>query len=266
MNISKPVLLSIVLLAVGIPWIPWVLNVNVRNFPLDEEGNLKVKLVDDEVWQLITELQSRLASLNASLIEQKERTDILNTSLTSRIEDLEGQMIFLQSVIGTLQTQINSLNASYVDLLDRVDVLEATPLTSAILSNSTHDDSVITTTAIYPDWTDMANTSVTITLNRTCSLLIMLSLKASSAEAGFSDSIAVRVMVDESVNAYPERVRLLTESHSYEDFSCHFYQSSVSAGTYTVRIQWCIEGYGAGDPPDLLSASSRTLLVMALSE
>jgi len=42
MNVSKPVLLGVVLLAVNLSGIPWILNVNVMNFPLDEEGNLKV--------------------------------------------------------------------------------------------------------------------------------------------------------------------------------------------------------------------------------
>ncbi|NIO36839.1 hypothetical protein GTO27_03950 [Candidatus Bathyarchaeota archaeon] len=43
MDISRQTMLSIALLTISMSaWIPWVLNVNVTNFPLDEHGNLKV--------------------------------------------------------------------------------------------------------------------------------------------------------------------------------------------------------------------------------
>jgi len=52
MNVSKPALLSVVLLAVSTGlWIPYILNVKVVNLPVDEQGNLKVKIVDEKPLQ-----------------------------------------------------------------------------------------------------------------------------------------------------------------------------------------------------------------------
>jgi len=99
--------------------------VDVVNLPVDEEGNLKVKLVDNELWQAIIDLHSEINSLNATL--------------TSRIEDLEGQITLLQTEIDTLQIQIDSLNASYLDLLDRVELLENMPLPRGLVSTPAYD-------------------------------------------------------------------------------------------------------------------------------
>jgi len=61
MNVSKPVLLSIALLAVSTGlWMPHILNVNMVNLPVDEEGNLLVRIIEPEepppppsVWEEI---------------------------------------------------------------------------------------------------------------------------------------------------------------------------------------------------------------------
>lgn len=56
-------------------------SVDVVNLPLDEQGNLKVKLMDDEVWQVINELQTKVESLNASIVEFQERISKLEAKV-----------------------------------------------------------------------------------------------------------------------------------------------------------------------------------------
>lgn len=57
--------------------------VDVVNLPVDEEGNLKVKLVDNELWQVVNDLQSKVDSLNASLAGLEDRVAELESTSQS---------------------------------------------------------------------------------------------------------------------------------------------------------------------------------------
>jgi len=65
--------------------------------------------------------------LNRPLLSRDHQSQIedLNATLTSKIEDLEGQMSDLQNNLTAQQTQIDSLNASILELQDRVETLES---------------------------------------------------------------------------------------------------------------------------------------------
>jgi molybdopterin-binding protein len=116
-------------------------------------------------------------------------------------------------------------------------------------------------------WVDMDDMSVSITLQRTSHLLILFSAEA---KADYLQQILVQALVGESV-ADPGYIYLTpivqetgwaflpTHSHAlgYGAYAYNFYRPSVSAGTYTIKIQWRVTG-GTGYVGD------RTLTIIAL--
>ena len=116
-------------------------------------------------------------------------------------------------------------------------------------------------------WVDMDGMSVDVTLERTCDLLILFSAEAKTSEQ--PQRILVQAKVG-TITAWPGFIYLTPEveetgwlglaTHShrldYGSYAFNFYESSVSAGTHTIKIQWQVTG-GTGN------VYYRTLCVIA---
>ena len=161
----------------------------------------------------------------------------------------------LQDDIDELKARVSELEANY-----SVTDLKLAPY--AIPFNSTFSTSYTGTTETM-NWVDMSAMSVIITLNRTSHLLIMFSSEAENTAEG--NSILLRALVG-GVVALPGAITLTPVVWDYaftydiQDnmaYTYNFYKPSVSAGTYTIKIQWMVTG-GTG------YAYYRTLMVIAL--
>jgi len=104
----------------------------------------------------------------------------------------------------------------------------------AIPFNATSSTSAISTTSTT--WVNMTGMSVDLTLTRNSTLLIMLSAEAWLDASG--DWIIVRALVNSTI-AYPRSTNIpltfLTDEAAY---SYIFYLPNVTAGSYTIYIQW----------------------------
>jgi len=126
----------------------------------------------------------------------------------------------------------------------------------SIPSNASYYDPMLIVIKPGPtDWTDLGEMSVDITTTGNSRLLIMFSAEAKVETPG--KRIYVRAMVNETV-AIPKQVTLTT-SDDYGAYSYVFYPPTVSAGTYTVTIQWNV-----WEPNVYAYIASRTLTVVAL--
>jgi len=112
-------------------------------------------------------------------------------------------------------------------------------------------------------WVDMDDMSISITLERTSHLLIMFSTEAWTADVEYR--IQVRALVGLTA-ALPGEIDLTPtmsvsalNDHTlyWMAYSYNFYQPSVTAGTYTVKMQWRVTGTTG-------YAYLRTLSVIAL--
>jgi len=128
----------------------------------------------------------------------------------------------------------------------------------AIPFNSTYQTNQLMKTT--SSWENITGTSVTITLERNSTLLIMFSTEASITLS--TASIQWRALVN-TTTAAPGAVWLQppdTTGLKWTPVSYNFYQSSVSAGQYTVYIQWSVPLGGTA------YVNARTLFVTALPE
>lgn len=105
MMLKKKHVLTTISVAVMFFLVGTMLNMN-----LTVSGGRGKEGKDEDLWKAIDELQSQIDNLNATL--------------TSRIEDLEGQMTILQNGLEAQQTRIDSLNTLHLELQDRVNALE----------------------------------------------------------------------------------------------------------------------------------------------
>lgn len=109
-------------------------------------------------------------------------------------------------------------------------------------------------------WENVTGMSVTMTLERNSTLLIMFSTEATVAHPDASINWRARVGTTDAIPGGvwlqpPDTTGLKWTSVSYD-----FYQPRVSAGQYTVYIQWSVSsGYTAW-------VRARTLFVIALPE
>jgi len=100
--------------------------------------------------------------------------------------------------------------------------------------------------------------SVTLTLDRTSHILISFSTEAYTNQQ--DKQISVRALVGILVANPGSIVLTPKEFYDYSDsraYTYTLYLPSVSAGTYTIKIQWMVSG-GVG------YVGSRTLTVIAL--
>jgi len=123
---------------------------------------------------------------------------------------------------------------------------------NAIPFNSTYRvDQLSKTTST---WENVTGTSVTITLKRNSTLLIMFSTEASVSSA--STSIKWRAKVN-GTTALPGEIWLQPATNYWSGVSYNFYEQDVNAGVYQVYIEWSVS-------VDTGYINDRTLIVIAL--
>ncbi len=125
--------------------------------------------------------------------------------------------------------------------------------------NSTYSYAVDQTTST--SWVSMPGMAVDITLTNPSTLLIMFSSEAFLDATG--NYLMVQARINSSMLAYPhaENVYLTRQTNTYSSSnSFTFYRPDVSAGTYTITIEWKVWFAGTARIND------RTLTVMALPE
>jgi len=196
------------------------------------------------------QLLNRIATLNSSLTELKQ-TNVL-----------------LQSQIDALNSRVNALEANY-----SVTNLDLAPC--AIPFNWTCTSSDCYTTETWPNWADMPNMSLTLTLNRTSQLIIVCNIQGQNIETGdapettytYLQALVNGGQVQPSVaEAFPTvQPQGMTipylpyHSHylRYGSYSYNFYSETIGPGVYTIKIQWDVTAGKA-------EAHWRSLSVMAL--
>jgi hypothetical protein len=208
--------------------------------------------------ELLLELQSRLDSLNVSLLD-------LEAYLMTRIAELEASLAAQQSNIDGLNDTIHSLE-------QRIDVLEynfSTLNACTITYNSTYSTITVGTTETL-NWVDMPYTSVNLNLNTTSYLLIMFSADAYNNNNNLNYVTFIQSLVDSTV-ALPGSWITLTPNLSDSlgtpythrhylnimAYSYNFYIPSVPPGNHTIKIQWRVTGGTA-------YVYYRTLTVLAI--
>jgi hypothetical protein len=137
-----------------------------------------------------------------------------------------------------------------------VQGLRGPPGLPGVFAMSWGTDPISTTETV--DYADMANMSVTLTLNETSDMLILVSVEATPS---LDEMIYVTAMINgeatkpgADVRLTPVRTSAYSEMASY---TFNFCEPSVSPGTYTIKIQWLVTG-GTG------YIEYRTLTVIAL--
>jgi len=195
-------------------------------------------------------LHNRLDSLNVTVVELQSKVDAL------------------ESTVAILETDITMLNATIVDHESRLATLEANYSVTnlklapyAIPFNSTYSSVQQQTTDTV--FEDMPSMSVTITLNRTSHLIIMFSAEAKVDGDGKYMQILAKV---NELMALPGGICLTPIVYDkisdydlldYMAYTYNFFQPSVEAGTYIIKIQWKVTA-GTG------YIDERTLTVIAL--
>lgn len=185
----------------------------------------------------------------------------------------DGEPINKTALLLDLQAKIDSLNETIQLLETRIIDLEYdfSLLNPYIVSyNSTYNATGAGTTETL-GWVDMPSTSVDISLNTTCYLLIMFSAESFNNNGNLNYITYIQALVDSTV-ALPGSPICLTPSistslgnpyvhrhylDSYMACSYNFYEPSVTAGNHTIKIQWRVTG-GTG------YVFYRTLTVLAL--
>jgi hypothetical protein len=201
----------------------------------------------------------RIDSLNDSVLD-------LEAYLIARIASLETSLTTQQSKIASLNETIQLLETRIIDLECNFSLLN--PYVASY--NSTYNATGAGTTETL-NWADMPSTSVDISLNTTCYLLIMFSAESFNNNTNSNDVTYMQALVDSTV-ALPGSPICLTPSISaslgypyahrhyidwYMACSYNFYKPSVPAGNHTIKIQWKVTG-GTG------YVFYRTLTVLAL--
>lgn len=193
-----------------------------------------------------------LFEVNATYTKLLGRIETLNTTLLNMETNLTTRIVNVEATVAMLQSKIDILNATLAEAQNIVGY--------AIASSNT----LVGTTETL-SWIDMTDMSVTLTLNRSCNVLIMFSTEArntanndvllratvnlAEASPGFIDLTPVTIAA--LGNPYTHIHNLDMEAHSYTFYSLD------ELGTVTVKMQWRVNG-GTG------YAGKRTLIVIAL--
>jgi hypothetical protein len=123
--------------------------------------------------------------------------------------------------------------------------------------NSTYSSGSDQTTST--SWESMPDMAVNLTLTEKSTVLIMFSTEAFLDATG--NYLMVQARINSTLLAYPDTGNVyITRQTSAESGSSsfNFYRPDVSAGTYTITIEWKVWFTGTGRVND------RTLTVMAL--
>jgi hypothetical protein len=197
----------------------------------------------------------------------------VNDTFTSLLSEIDS----LNSSISGLQSEVDSLNASNLILQSQVSQLEGNnSVTNLMLApyaipfNSTSSSVYNFTTEQYPNWNDMPYMSVTLNLSRASQLMIMFSGELQNLgpnTARENTWICLRAMINSNLaipsefnsTAVDPTSAVVYHSHylRWGTYSYSFYSQTLTAGFYTIKIQWdCTVGKA--------EALNRELTVIAL--
>ncbi len=198
----------------------------------------------EQVWTAIAGLQSQIEDVNETL--------------TSKTEELEEQMMVLQTDATALQTQIDVLSALLISMQSEVDTLNATVVSlmekvdsSGTVEAASWASNQITITDI--SWTSVPNMHVDITLNKTSSVRITMSSKCSMP----GGENYIRAVIDSGITHPGE---ILVGWYQIDQYlSLDFYMPNVAAGSHSIEIQ--CRTTGAAWP---IKFWNRLLIVTAL--
>ncbi|MDH5449428.1 MAG: hypothetical protein OEX77_00825 [Candidatus Bathyarchaeota archaeon] len=125
---------------------------------------------------------------------------------------------------------------------------------NAIPFNSTYGTESITKTTA--SWENITDLSVTMTLERNSTLLIMFSVQSALSDP--DKSVIWRAFVNTDT-ALPGSIYLQPpgEGNKWSSISYNFYKPDVSTGEYTIYVQWYVSGGTAW-------IANRVLFVIAL--
>lgn len=115
------------------------------------------------------------------------------------------------------------------------------------------------TTAV---WEDIGGMSVVITLERTSNLIVLFSTNAAMDDTGYSISWQAVMRYENGTESilWPGQVYMQPgglETSKYATLSYNWLQPNVAAGSYTVKVQWYVQGSTGW-------VYSRSLVVIAL--
>jgi len=188
------------------------------------------------------------------------KTELL-LELLSKVDDLNASVLELQGHIAVLETMVGGLEATVAFLEGRVETLEAFEVNSTYSFLSDYTTETLS-------WVDMEYMSLDINLQRTCHIIIIFSTEAEMTK--WHGSIMVRAVIDgnPSIPSYVYLTPAITEEsipahrHSldYGAYSYSFYQPSMLAGNYTIKMQWKLLALYAGTEG---CVRDRTLTILA---
>jgi len=204
----------------------------IRSAPTPAEYDPWIDTNDDGIinYEDLFNLASRYGTFGTSI----NKTDLL-LELQSKIDSLNDTVISLTERIDALEAPESVTTDRIADGAVTNEKLAAKAIPSASVKGIT----TTTTTSTGGVWEDMDAMSVTITFNQTSHVLIVFTLMASTVPAG--NNIRLRALVG-AQPALPAEYQLLCDSTAYDTWSCSFYKPSVTSGTYTVKIQWWVSG------------------------
>ena len=119
--------------------------------------------------------------------------------------------------------------------------LQGPPGLPGVFAVSWGIDPISTTETV--NYADMANMSVTLTINETSTVLILVSVEATPS---LYERIYITAMINGEAAKPGETVELTpVKSSAYSEmasYTFNFCEPSVSPGTYTIKIQWLVTG------------------------
>jgi len=219
----------------------------IRSTPSPSEYDPWIDTNDDGIinYEDLFNLASRYGTFGTPI----NKTDLL-LELQSKVDSLNASILDLEARVNALEEPVTT------ERIADAAVTNAKLAAGAIPFNSTYSTTPQSTTSM--DWPDMPDMSVSITLATKSHVIIMFSSRAWLATTG--NFIRVRAKVGPS-DAYPGSagIPLTDQTSMWWSYSYVFYLPNVNAGVYTVRIQWRVATSASAG-----NVAERTLSVIAL--
>ena len=178
------------------------------------------------------------------------KTDLL-LQLQSKIDSLNASLLDLGARVEALEAPESVTTDKIADYAVTNSKLAARTIPFNVTSYTGIDDTNSTT------FEDMPRMSVDITLTRNSTLIIMFSTKAWVSTGSYYVYLTAFVNATQA-NPVSTSIALTAETMP-SLFSYTFYHLNVVAGTYTVKIQWKVS-----DSSTTARVRERTLIVIAL--
>ena len=161
-------------------------------------------------------------------------------------------LLDLQARVAALETSVNMLLGCCNYSMIRLAALEAT---SPVVSQASSATSWVI--VFGPDWVDLADAYLTISVPKTSRLVILFSAEVLVSEG----SLVIRARIDDTFNAYPGDVTVTGYADTSELRAMTFsFWTYVPAGTYHVGIEVSARDSGGWYP----EVWDRTLTVIAI--